>query len=445
MRRPRSKFASALFCVALLTAIFAGVVLAQRAFAELLEDTFRVPNDHPAIRYSDTPPADPVAALEKKLESREANLDYIPNGWGYLPSLLKQLGIDVDSQVLVFSKGSIQAEHINPSTPRAIYFNDQVAVGFVQNGQDLELTGLDPKQGIYFYTLENARTDKPRLTRREDCLRCHDGPVSLGVPGMLVSSLKPSTAGPGAEHGSSYATDDRVSISLRWGGWYVTGSTGDQTHYGNNTNLVDPLHPGGPMELGTQNVTNLATFFDVSKYPARTSDVVSLMTLEHQVRMTNLLTRIGWDTRIALHDNMHDGKLDEDAGKKLDDEIEQMVSYMLFADESLLKSPVAGNSDFAKDFAARGPRDSQGRSLRDFDLRTRLFKYPLSYMIYSDAFDGLPDLARERVYRRLYDILSGKDQSEDYSHLSAQDRAAVLEIVRDTKGNLPAYWQAKTR
>jgi hypothetical protein len=120
---------------------------------------------------------------------------------------------------------------------------------------------------------------------------------------------------------------------------------------------------------------------------------------------------------------------------------------MLFGDEAPLRQPVAGVSGFSKTFQQRGPRDKQGRSLRDFDLQTRLFRYPLSYMIYSPAFDGLPGLVRDRIYRRLYEILTGQDSSASVGglslkNLSAEDRRAVLEIVRETKPNLPAYWTA---
>ena len=395
--------------------------------SERLEDTLYIPLDDPAIRY-DQDPSDPVAQLEKRIEAGEVKLDYTSNGQGYLPSVLRNLGINADSQVLVFSKTSIQQAHISPRTPRAIYFNDEVSVGFVQNGDVLELTALDPKLGIILYTLDTPKADKPQFSRRDDCLKCHQGPVTLGVPGLLVSSVHPRTGGR-ESHGSAFMTDDRTPIDERWGGWYVTGSTGDQKHYGNNPNLVDPLEPGGPAGPDSLNVTKLDGFFDVSRYPAPTSDLVALMTLEHQTRMTNLLTRVGWDARINAKD------------PKLNGEIEELLSYMLFTDEAPLKAPVAGVSSFAKTFAERGPRDKQGRSLRDFDLKTRLFRYPLSYMIYSAAFDGMPEAARSRVYQRLYDILTGKDTSKTFNSLSDADRHALLEIVRDTKPGLPAYWK----
>jgi len=405
--------------------------------AERLEDTFYVPLDDPAIQYAG-PASDPIAGLEKRLEDGKAKLDYAPNGWGYLPAVLKKLDINIDSQVLVFSRTSIQNQRISPRTPRAIYFNDDTAVGFVQDGEVLELSGIDPKQGAVFYTLDAEKSDRPEFARRDDCLRCHQGAPTMGIPGILVSSVHPVTDAEAREsHGSAFITDDRTSFDERWGGWYVTGTHGSQVHLGNNPQLADPLSPGRAVKQGTQNVTSLAGFFDASRYLAPTSDIVALMTLEHQTRMTNLMTRIGWDARIALGEGK--GTMDAAARDRLNTEIEEMVGYMLFVDEEPLKEPVAGVSTFTKTFAARGPRDAKGRSLRDFDLQKRLFRYPLSYMIYSAVFDGMPDVVRERVYQRLYDALTGKDKIPAFAGLSA-DRQAVLEIVRATKPRLPSSW-----
>jgi hypothetical protein len=418
-----------------LAALAAVVVLADR-----LEDTFYVPLDDPAIQYA-APASDLIARLEKQLESGKTKLDYAPNGWGYLPAVLKQLGINTDSQVLVFSRTSIQTSHISPRTPRAIYFNDDAAVGFVQNGDVLELSGIDPKQGAVFYSLDTEKSDRPEFARRDDCLRCHQGAPTMGIPGILVSSVHPVNDAEAREsHGSAFITDGRTSFDERWGGWYVTGTHGSQVHLGNNPELTDPLNPGRASKEGTQNVTSLAERFNTSRYLVATSDIVALMTLEHQTRMNNLMTRIGWDARIALREGR--GTLDPAARDRINTEIEEMVGYMLFVDEEPLKEPVKGVSTFTKTFAERGPRDPKGRSLRDFDLQKRLFRYPLSYLIYSTAFDGMPDVVRERVYRRLYDVLTGQDKSKTFAGVSPADRQAVLEIVRATKLNLPNYWLA---
>ena len=396
--------------------------------AQQLEDTFYIPLDDPAIQYGQRPVDDPVARLEQRMEKGQAKLEVAPNGWGYLPSVLKQLDINRDSQALVFSKTSTQVENIRPRTPRAIYFNDDVMVGFVRNSDVLELASLDPKQGVQLYVLVNSAD--PGFASSQGCLRCHQGAATMGIPGLLISSVHPVSQ-TRSEHGNAFMTDHRSPLSGRWGGWYVTGTTGSQTHLGNNTNLVDPVRSGGPSAEPTQNLTSLAAMLDVAKYLEPTSDIVALMTLEHQVRMTNLMIRIGWDSRMGM------------AEDKLNPEIEEMLKYMLFVDEEPLKAPVKGVSTFTETFSRRGPRDPQGRSLRDFDLKTRLFRYPLSYMIYSAAFDGMPDKVRDRVYQRLYEILTGKDTSKTFAGLSPESRGALLEILRATKVNLPASWPRK--
>lgn len=418
-----------------LLSVWAGVLVSGATLllaANGIEDTTYVPYDHPAIQYVQKPPDDPIARLQKQLDSGAVKLEYSPQ-FGYLPSLLKLLNLNIDSQLLVFSKTSFQSTKISPRAPRALFFNDDVAVGSVQDGEVLELVGLDPTQGDNFYTLSVDKTDKPEFARRDVCLQCHQGLSTLGVPGILVSSVYPAADGMPAFRGQAMITDDRSAFDQRWGGWYVTGTHGSMTHMGNAVGH-DPARPQLLDTQGTQNLTSLEKKFDTSKYLAPTSDIVALMTLEHQTRMTNLMTRIGWDTRIA----QHDGKLDE---AHLNSEIEEMLTYMLFQDERPLREPVVGVSTFTKTFPERGPKDKQGRSLRDFDLKTRMFKYPLSYMIYSRAFDGMPDMVRERVYQRLYEILTGKDTSERYAKLTADDRRNILEIVRETKPNLPAYWK----
>jgi hypothetical protein len=395
-----------------------------------------VPVDHPAIKYWGDAD-DPVARLEKRLQAGTAHLDYSADGRGYLTSLLKNLDINPDSQMLVFSKTSFQAARISPNSPRALYFNDNVAVGFVQRGDVLELAALDPKQGEMFYTLDVQKTAKPGFARRDVCLQCHSGPATVGVPGILVSSVYPDPSGQPILHAGDVATDDRSPIDKRWGGWYVTGKSGFQHHMGNAV-AHDERSPDLERE-GTQNLTTLGWKVSTTPYLLPTSDIVALMTLEHQTRMTDLMIRTGWDTRIAEQA----GKIDEPATKaKIEGDIDELVTYMLFGDEARLNDPIEGVSSFTRTFAARGPRDAQGRSLRDFDLKTRLFRYPLSYMIYSEAFDGMPEYDRERIWRRVYDVLTGQDTGKPFGRLSAEDRKAVLEIVRSTKSGLPDYWKS---
>ena len=185
------------------------------------------------------------------------------------------------------------------------------------------------------------------------------------------------------------------------------------------------------LSLGA-NVTDLHRQFDQYAYLQPSSDIVSLMVLEHKTRMTNLITRLGWETRLAVEE------------ARLDATAEELAAYMLFAEEAPLTAPIKGSEAYAAEFTAPGPRDHRGRSLRDFDMTTRMFRYPCSFLIYSAQFDGLPQSAKDRVYRRLYDVLSGHDRSPRYSRLSQVDRQAILEILRDTKKELPSYWKTGT-
>jgi hypothetical protein len=383
-----------------------------------------IPSEHPAIDYPNTPTADPGELLNRKLATGEVKLKY-DDEFGYLPSLLKALDVNPDSQVLVFSKTSFQAVRISPRQPRALYFNDKVTVGHVQGSEVLELATLDPKQGYIFYTFEDKKTDKPVFDRRDICLSCHHGPATAGVPGIMVASVYPDSSGmPFARLGMP-ATDHRTRFQDRWGGWYVTGTHGGQQHRGNavardrNAPDVLDLHD-------TQNLMSLNKKFDTGPYLQKTSDLVALMTLEHQTRMTNLLTRLGWRTRV---------------GDDVTADIEATVTYMLFADEAALMAPVAGASTFQQTFPQRGPRDQQGRSLRDFDLKTRIFRYPLSYMIYSEVFDNLPPTVKDRIYARLLQVLTAKDPEQKYAKLTPETRRAILEIVAATKPGVPAEWK----
>ena len=398
-----------------------------------------LPYDHPALGYVKEAPDEPIAQLQKKLDLGQAKLEYNAK-WGYLPSLLKRLDINVDSQMLVFSRTSFQGPKISPISPRALYFNDNVAVGFVPNGNVMELTALDPKRGIIFYTMDREKTAKPMFLRRtQECMNCHLIPGTLYVPSLLATSVVPRPDGSLRFTAAATIVDGRTPLDQRWGGWYVTGTSGDLQHRG-NAFARDDSQPTVFDRTDTLNLKSLTGRLETSTYLAPTSDLIALMTLEHQTRMTAFLTRLGWEVRLATQE----GKLDE-FHDRLEFLTDQLVSYMLFVDEARMPSPMAGVSSFTSTFAARGPRDREGRSLRDFDLQTRLFRYPLSYMIYDAAFDGLPDLARDRVYRKLFDVLGGQDPDKRYSRLTTTDRKAIREILLDTKTTLPPYWRAAVK
>ena len=410
--------------------------MAGWAAGQTLGETALISIDHPAIQYDARPLDDRITRLGRDLMSGKVHLTPSVEGsaGGYLPSLLQALGVNPDSQTLVFSKTSFQAARIEPRNPRALYFSDDVMVGFVRGSDLLEVAALDPKQGVVFYSF-NGASNPPSFDRRDACLQCHTSPGTLGIPGLLIASSYTDASGMPAFRGGQRITDDRTPFEDRWGGWYVTGTHSDMRHIGNAVGH-DTAHPELLDLRDTQNLTSLAKKFDPRGYLSGVSDIVALMTLEHQTRMTNLMIRTGWEARIA-----ESSAKDQSAQAQFETDLESLVTYMLFADEATLRGPVVGVSTFTKTFAARGPRDRQGRSLRDFDLEHRLFRYPLSYMVYSEAFDAMPGQVKDRIYRRLYEVLTGRDQSDKFKRLSSDDRRVVLEILRETKPGLPAYFK----
>jgi hypothetical protein len=413
-----------------------------------LSGSYLLPIDHDAIQYSKAPVDDAISRLQRRIDAGEVKLQSDDN-FGYLRSVLRALDVPESSQVLVFSKTSFQAPRIAPRTPRALYFNDRIAVGFVRTGDVLEFASLDPKLGIVFYTLDQEASAHPRFDRRDTCLQCHQSGGTLGIPGLVVRSVFPDTTGMPLFAGT-FVTDHRSPLKERWGGWFVTGSTGEQTHMGNAV-VEDRNQPDRLQTEGTQNLTDLRGKVDTGAYLTRHSDVVALMTLEHQTQMSNLIIRVGWEGRLALHDSAAINKAlgrpeaepSESTTHRINSAVEELAQYILFSGETKLTSPVKGTSNFTAEFAKLGPQDPQGRSLREFDLRTRMFRYPCSYMIYSEAFDKLPESVRERAYRRLYEVLTGKDTTPPFAHLSPADRKSIYEILRATKPGLPSYWTSR--
>jgi hypothetical protein len=383
---------------------------------------------HPAIDYAGAPTADPVIELQRRLDRGEAVLESDASPTGYLRSLLDALRVPVESQVLVFSKTSFQASRIGPASPRAIYFNDTVSVGWVRGGPVLELVAQDPRQGAIFYTLEQDAEGAPRFERNDTCVMCHASDATHNVPGMFVGSVYPGLDGT-TMYGPAYTTDHRSPFELRWGGWFVTGTHRATRHMGNAVATM-PTDLAAMITPETVHVTSLEGRFDQTDYLSHDSDLVALMVLEHQAQMLNLITRVNWEARMG-----------DEAPRPLDAAVAQLVDYLLFVDEAPLPGPVAGTTAFAANFALDGPRDGQGRSLRELQLEQRLLKYPCSYLIYSKPFEALPAEVKAAIYDRMWTVLSGEETGERYAVLSEADRTAVVEILRDTKPDLPEYWR----
>lgn len=456
MPRPRSPFVlllSFVGCIALACA-FEKAARGDSALAShvVVKNQGFLPFANAPINYRSSDLRDPVEKLEKRVERGEIVLRY-DTKHGYLKSVLDALNIPVNSQTLVFSKTSFQFSQIAPSVPRALYYNDDVYVGQVHDGRFLEFVSFDPMQGAIFYVLDEQGGERPRFERAEvDCITCHVAGSTRGVPGVLLRSVFARPDGSPESAARSFVTGQESPLKERWGGWYVTSKSGAEGGMANAT-ISDPQNPEQLDRTSPPNLTDLAGRFDTSAYLTGSSDVVALMVLAHQTQMHNLITQTNYQTRLALfaeeNRNRASGSslagISDAARKQYEGPAEQLVRYLLFANETALAVPVIGTSGFAEEFAARGPRDSRGRSLRDFDLRTRIFKYPCSYLIYSEAFDAIPEPAKQYIYRRLFDILSGREQGPEFASLSSQDRRAILEILVATKPGVPDEWKAFVR
>lgn len=412
-------------------------------FAAHAQDAF----ENPPILYSTAADNNPVSRLQDALEAGTQTLEYDPK-FGYLKSVLNALGIPEASQLLVFSKTSLQIRQIAPATPRAIYFNDDVYVGSVQNGEVLELSVADPDLGAAFYTLAQSPEAPPRFVRQQhECLRCHATTLTRNIPGHVVRSVFAGPDGQPILKAGSAVTDQSTPLRQRWGGWYITGTHGDARHRGNEIARETDYDAEIDEEAGA-NQTALPGRVDPNQYLTPHSDIVAMMVLEHQTRLHNLLTEASFETRSALYrqgiiDRIFErdpGALSESSERIITQIGDKVVDYMIFADEVELDDPVRGTAGFAEVFQAQGPRDSQGRSLRDLDLEDRLFQYPLSYLIYSPQFDGLPAVVKGYIYQRLWNIFTGREPTPDLLHLTNSKCRAVVEILRETKPGLPAYW-----
>jgi len=350
-------------------------------------------------------PGDPVALLQKRIDRGEVHLRYAA-GRGYLQSVLKELAVPVSSQSLAFSKTSLQSDRISPATPRAIYFNDDVYVAWIPDAPMIELASTDPRYGTMFYTLAQSEAKAPAFQRLElPCTSCH-GPANDAVPSPILLMLSAKTDDAGNTLGDFDLTTDRSPINERWGGWYVTGTHGNTPHMGRTI-------PS-----------------NTSRYLAPHSDIIALMLLAHQADVHNRINETAQKMRVSS------GAL------TLSEAAEPLLKALLFSGAAPLAAPIRGSSNFAKEFTAMGSRDRRGRSLREFDLQQRLFRYPLSYLIYSEAFRQLPIAAKEYVYRRLKEVLTNRDRSEDFAHLSESDRKATLEILTATMPEFQRWFAA---
>jgi hypothetical protein len=398
------------------------------------------------INYSQAKPRDAVAALQNRIASGQLSLGH--DDRDTVRALLKEFRVPVESQVLVFSKTSLQRGRIRPDHPRSIFFTEDCYLGWVPSGL-IEITTIDPVLGPIFYAFNPAasRTNPSKCVERDsDCLRCHGGTFVRGIPGVFVRSAFTDAEGEPMLRYGSEVVDYRTSFTNRWGGWYVTGKHGSAFHRGNilaaekNDRLEADFRSGA-------NVTNLSKFFDPSDYMTDSSDIVALLVLEHQTAMQNTLTKASLNSRrmLAYQKNLQrelrepitEEAVYDSVKSVLDSSAREIVDDLLFRGEAELPAGLEGGAPFQTAFRANARHASDGSSLKDFVLQGHIFKNRCSYLIYSDSLLSLPAQLKRRVYNRLTAALRPADADPRYAYLSADERARILEILRQTHPEFP--------
>lgn len=433
-------------CVLATTIGMAGTVFAQ----------FSASDEYNMLNYGEPATENPIADLHDALASGNTTLEYRDNGRGYLDSLLEALDIDPSSQMLVFSPTSLQHKLISPEKPRAVFFNDNTFIGFVQNSDIVEVTTIDEEKGIVFYTFDNVPRDSKLFERADQtCLVCHDtqGTMGGGVPMLMaLSSIYSDRNVPLKNYSGIGNVTDQTPLADRWGGWYVTGRHGLQPHLGNIL-LADPSDVANIDDFRIWNLETMAgsDFMDPSPYPSDTSDIVALLVLEHQVTVQNQITYIRFKAPAVLkRRGMEEAlsaktwaELPEDAQQALSRMLDNLVQLMVFQNAADYLSPISGNPDYVEQFVARGPKDGEGRTLRELDLGKRLFRYPLSFLVYTDDFNAMPGFVMDYVYQQIEGYLSGTVTFEGDSQFTDAERREALEILTATHPGFRNYLAGK--
>lgn len=414
--------------IRLVLSIFAA---ASAAFSALTAQERREPEyELPPVSYSTAKPQDPVARLLRRIAARE--VVFGGSDQAILRAVLRELEIPPESQVVVFSRTSLQARLIRPSNPRALYFSDSAYVGYVPDGL-IEVAAIDPQLGPVFYAFDpqDARNGRRTFVREASCLGCHVGASTGGVPGLFAHSLFTAITGEPVHRRQGITLTEQTPFAQRWGGWYVTGYTGSQDHRGNAFSRArGPEVDFTPAEARP---AELSRHFDTSRYLADTSDVVALLVFEHQLAMHNTLARAAHQARRVL------AQLPQDAAAPLADGARlalagvtrDVVDHLLFREAAPLPDGVEGGAGFRAAFARDARRDARGRALKDLSLQGRLFAQRCSFLIYSEAFTGLPAPYRDFVMAELLAALRD-DARGRYAYLAPDEKRRIVEILTET-------------
>lgn len=406
----------------------AGLALVTALSAQAQTDHIDI--DAPPHNYRTRPLTDRFTRMINDFESGKIPLDRSSEK-AFVLSLLKALGVPATSQMLVFSTTSLQLSLISPATPRALYFNEDIYVGYVIGGR-IEIVSLDPELGGIYYIFDIPREAGPlRFERSERCMNCHAGDDTGHVPGLVIKSVVPGPRGGSLTAYRLGETGHAVPFEQRFGGWYVTGNHGITNHWGNLTGrfaegrLIKIPNPPGER-------------FDWARYPVATTDILPQILHEHQAGFVNRVVEAAYRARTALF--VSNGKLTPALEAELDEQAKILTRYLLFADEAPLPGKVEGEAAYITDFSKTRRATKSGVSLKDFDLQTRLFKHRCSYMIYSPVFTSLPAPMKQRVYQRLNVALDLKRADKEFAYLPAAEKQTIRDVLITTLADLPKDW-----
>ncbi len=387
--------------------------------------------DQPPHDYWKQTPKDRFSRWMKDVQAGKVELDYSGEK-AFVASVLKSLDIPASSQMLLFSTTSLQLSLITPRSPRAIFFNEDIYLGWVLGGK-IEIVSVDPDLGGVFYIFDIPRNGQPpRPERATRCMNCHAREDTGYVPGLVVKSVIPGVRGGSLESFRQEQSGHGIPLNQRFGGWYLTGAGGLTNH------LANFFGSSSPQGIQRQPVQPGVTF-NFDRYLAAHSDLLPQLVHEHQVGFVNRAIEATYRTRTALADGQ--GKLRPTDAAMLDAQARALTRYLLFADEvPLPKGGVAGDEEFKRDFTSVRRLGPGGASLKDFDLRTRLFQHRCSHMIYSLAFQGLPPEVKQRVFTRLAQALDAAKPEKEFAYLPATEKQSIRGILKATLPELPKNW-----
>ena len=379
--------------------------------------------NQPPHSYWQRTPGDAFSQFATRVKAGQVQLDHTSEKM-FVESLLKTLNISPASQILVFSTTSLQLSRISVRNPRALYFNDQTYVGYVPRGQ-IEVISMDPYMGAVFHIFDIPRTAAPpNIQRSTRCMNCHAGQDVGRVPVLLLKSV---VSGPNGGSLDAFRLEDTghgVPFKERFGGWHVTGKHAIKDHWGN---LHGELIAGDLRKIPAPP----GRLFDWNRYPVSTSDILPHLVHEHQVGFVNRTVKAIYDTRHYLAAGK--GKLSPEHAAEVAKSAGSIVRYILFADEVPLPvGGVGGDPAFKADFLKRGRKTAAGTSLREFDLRTRLFKLRCSYMIHTPSFQGLPSVLKTAVLNSMRKALDTTHRDPAYVYLPTAEKSAIANILKAT-------------